>query len=240
MGGEIVSDDHQFPHAASLQVTIEGDSYHLCGASLIDHRWLVTASHCCFDDNGGKLDASTLSVVLGNSNLRKCSSRMNVKRNGCIRKKVNQLIPHPLYDSSEVVNDIALIELKDAVEFSTSIRPIEIPDDNPEEGTDLTLAGWGSDPNDKKSTYLLKEANFPLLNERACGNIGLSISRNRGQICAGKDGSDACSGDSGSALFQNKGSCEESEEFYCYSIAGLVSYGEFFYIELVLIFMYNS
>ena len=73
MGGEIVTDEHLFPHAASLQVTVDSESYHLCGASLIDRKWLVTASHCCFNDDNQRLDPSTLTVVLGNANLKQYS-----------------------------------------------------------------------------------------------------------------------------------------------------------------------
>nr|CAG4717809.1 unnamed protein product [Naegleria fowleri] len=229
MGGRVVSDEHDYPHMASLQLVVNEKSYHLCGASLIDKRWLVSASHCFFDESGSFLDPENLSIVIGNSNLSKCPSAKVANsrrpRYGCVRRAVKRFITHPLYDSKVVVNDIALIELAEDIEFSTSIRPIQIPNNVPQEGTELTLVGWGQVPNDTTKRVLLEQVSFPLMSEDACTGIGLRMSTRKGQVCAGSDTGDACSGDSGSPLLQSLGSCSSTSNFYCYSIVGLVSYG---------------
>ena len=66
VGGENAS-KHSWPWQVSLRVFYRGNLAHICGGSLIDNEWVVTASHCVvnMDDTVNKPDLFT--VVVGES-----------------------------------------------------------------------------------------------------------------------------------------------------------------------------
>ena len=40
------ADISDYPWQVSLQLRSGGSWYHICGGSIIDNKWVVTASHC--------------------------------------------------------------------------------------------------------------------------------------------------------------------------------------------------
>lgn len=58
---------------------------------------------------------------------------------------VNRIVMHPNYLSRQVADDIALIHLKDPVEWSDYIQPACLPNPDQEtfSGVLATVAGWG-------------------------------------------------------------------------------------------------
>ncbi|KAL7307289.1 hypothetical protein TKK_0000483 [Trichogramma kaykai] len=61
---------------------------------------------------------------------------------------VEELIVHPLWKKSVEIplwDDLALIKLKEDIEFSETIQPAKLPEENDDlpDGSTLTLLGWG-------------------------------------------------------------------------------------------------
>ena len=73
-----------------------------------------------------------LGIGVGEYNITTGNQRSSGRRNQKVVKpqtmKIDQIIVHPEYASSESGNDIALIHLKEQIECTDLIRPICLPD----------------------------------------------------------------------------------------------------------------
>jgi len=119
----------EFPWQGSIQAkTGPNSNQHICGCSLINKRWAVTAAHCI-------LDGYTLGVAFG----------INEQQNIRTIYRVKRAIVHPRYDKFSAGFDIALLELP-AVEFTDVIQPIALPEIDLEIGGDVDalISGWGT------------------------------------------------------------------------------------------------
>ncbi|XP_016994197.2 trypsin-like [Drosophila takahashii] len=179
------------PYQVSIQ-TIKSGS-HFCGGSLIDSITVVTAAHCM-----QSYAASEIQVRLGST----------YRNSGGEVVSVRAFKYHEGYNSTLMINDVAIIKLSTPVRQTSLIRAIELAKEEPVSGEKAVVSGWGttcfllcSSPN-----YLL-EVEVELLHKRDCGsstyNYGDSIGDT--MVCAaGTDvKADACQGDSGGPLVSN-------------------------------------
>ncbi|XP_066515211.1 transmembrane protease serine 13b [Hoplias malabaricus] len=182
-----------------------------CGGSLVDHHHVLTAAHC-FDDTGVNTD--NWKVYVDVVNQRKLSKPYVIK----------EIKIHEDYGKEFYENDIALLTLKEPVQFSDSIYSVCLPTlgNSFPPGTKCWVAGFKITnlPSEQFPDYL-KEMSVEIIDQAKC-NAG-DVHEKRilpSMLCAGdlKSGQDACIGDSGGPLM-----CEAQDDVWY--LAGIVSWG---------------
>merc|ERR1712203_675529 len=132
----------EFPHQIALLRGGVGGSL-MCGGSLIGPMKVVTAGHCCDGQS-----ASRLGVRVGNHHLYQED-----------------------YDSWTITNDICILDLEEAADFSSSvIGPISIPYDGEEysAGTICTVSGWGTTSSGGSLASTLMKVDVPVVSDDDC------------------------------------------------------------------------
>ncbi|KAJ8020947.1 Enteropeptidase [Holothuria leucospilota] len=179
---------------------------HICGASLINSQWAVTAAHCV-----GYFD----SIVLGD--LRTDSeSPYHEERKFTI-------FTHPDYIGSTNENDIALLRLDSNVTLTDYISPICLTTDENEAITysNCLVGGWGDTSEGGSPSTILQEAAVNLFTDSQCNGYLGSALYEEVMICAGKSegGIDTCQGDSGGPLI-----CKHPTDM-TWDLVGITSWG---------------
>jgi secreted trypsin-like serine protease len=214
--GRIIGGDDaklgQFPWQISMDA---GWSGHICGGSILSEKWVITAAHCI--DAVGSASAFTVRAGLINLN-----SNSEQERNAVSVTK------HPDWDSWEIVNDLALIELATPFEFDANVQPITL-------GAGLTpspdafkciASGWGAtDGNGWNYPNDLQYLDVTFYTDDKCAGhwnpVGVNYNPNS-HMCAGKDNGDSvCFGDSGGPLVCQT-TKEGDENYYLF---GATSFG---------------
>merc|ERR1711971_1207103 len=164
-----------------------------CGGALVSDRYVVTAAHCT---NGQS--PSGLKVYVGGTSL----AAMNESTSFIIN--VKSIMQHPNYDSSNIANDISILELDSAVDLYSypTIKPICLPAQGatfPNE--QATVSGWGTLSSGGSSPSTLHEVDVTVFADGNCGEMNQYMTPD--MLCAGlmEGGKDACQGDSGGPLF---------------------------------------
>jgi len=221
--GSEIAVDREFPFMASLQYSTTNNPRHRCGATIIGSRWLLTASHCVVID-GATVPPTTITILTGSNKLSGCSmgdlmgSATMVRNSNCIRARAKRIISHENYDSSRIINDIALIELYDDLPFGSALQPIRLALIRPSYNTPHKVAGWGYYDSTRTVSNVLRKGSLPIVQDSYCNAMYLGMSTIRGQVCAGAgEGVDTCAGDSGGPLFFHQGNS--------WVQLGLTSYG---------------
>uniref|UniRef100_A0A3B4AZ75 Transmembrane serine protease 15 n=1 Tax=Periophthalmus magnuspinnatus TaxID=409849 RepID=A0A3B4AZ75_9GOBI len=138
--GRIVGGVDAAKGAWPWMVSLHWSGRHVCGASLIDGDWLLTAAHCVYGKN---MHVERWSALLGLT-VQSQSSAPEVQS-----RLIRRIIMHPLYDRRIKRADIALMQLQETVSFSgQSVRlskPVCLPEpgQDPPPGTLCHITGWG-------------------------------------------------------------------------------------------------
>ncbi|XP_012542639.1 chymotrypsin-1 [Monomorium pharaonis] len=180
VGGNTASEG-QYPYQASLRY----GGQHFCGGSVIDKRWILTASHCLssFNDTG-------IDIVLGTNTLDK---------GGDGYSSIKRWI-HPFYNPALIRHDIGLIKLNKDIVFGDKVKPIALPTKNFNKSDyPATLSGWGTTSYPGDTPNELQHIQLTVINQRQCLSTSFRITNNN--ICTlNKQGEGACHGDSGGPL----------------------------------------
>ncbi|XP_018794995.1 PREDICTED: serine protease easter-like isoform X2 [Bactrocera latifrons] len=226
-----ITDIGEYPWIALILLRNErsqNDFFFKCSGSLINKYFVVTAAHCMTSTNS----LSDVLVRLGEWNL---NDDHGCNENRCElpfqEKEIDAIIIHPDYKEESMDNDVALLLIRNGVEFNDDVKPICLPiddsqRDNSYEKQQASISGWGGTENKEYSPIKLKTTVhiLPVVQKKRkgkkdryyCNNVSISNSK----MCATGEDHDSCNGDSGAPLMITE-NVNESTNWY---LIGITSY----------------
>ncbi|XP_054084868.1 serine protease easter isoform X1 [Zeugodacus cucurbitae] len=210
----------EYPWTALLLCANEkGDIAINCGGSLINKYYVITAAHCTKEN-----EYELFKVRLGDWHItedKDCDGHLCGPPERTIEISINNILRHPRYNPRNLDYDVALLRLKDRVEYTRFIKPICLPMDvslrgKRYDGNSATIVGWGLTEMNQLSDIKLK-ATVQII----YGNNGKKFRVRDSKIYATGNGNDSCRGDSGGPLMI-KEEVNENKNWY---LIGIISYG---------------
>uniref|UniRef100_W5LYQ2 Peptidase S1 domain-containing protein n=1 Tax=Lepisosteus oculatus TaxID=7918 RepID=W5LYQ2_LEPOC len=181
------------------QASLHWKGQYLCGGSLINSNWVLTAAICF---NGSSTIASQWTVYLG----RQTQLGMNPHE---VTRGVQTIILYP-YTSYIFYDNIALLKLSSPVNFTDYIQPICLADVNSSfhNCTSCWVTGWANmtDNTALSGNKTLQQVQLPIIENTDCVDQIYKIYNfpyvTDKMICAGviQNNISSCMGDSGDPL----------------------------------------
>ncbi|KAL1020732.1 hypothetical protein UPYG_G00003930 [Umbra pygmaea] len=200
------------------QVSVQVRSSHFCGGTILDRQRVLTAAHCFYLVPHHRM--SSLRVVAGLNTLSYPEEHSQ-------SRYVQEVRVHEGYHHPCFADDLALLFLRNPLEFTHFVQPVcTVEDEREEHSLDLSMcfvSGWGSAYYKGKGLDTLQEAEVQLIDRQICNQTDWYNGYiQAGMICAGSEMGvvDTCQGDSGGPL-----QCfsEDKGTFY---LVGVTSFGD--------------
>lgn len=116
-----------------FQMSLRRLTVHICGASVLDGSWAITAAHCI---DGHENQPQEFTLRLGSVRRSSGGSVMSVRT----------IYKHPSYDARDMNFDVALLRTQTGALFmDTSVAPIGLPEAGQAitDNTPVVVSGWG-------------------------------------------------------------------------------------------------
>lgn len=224
IAGGVESDPYKWPWMASIfrRFTAARPNKFLCGGSLINTRYILTAAHCCVTGATNiPRPASSFLVRMGSNHLEAGGEDFSVSK----------VMIHSNFSYNGQYNDIALLRLGTKVAYTDRVAAVCLPDlslaEQNLEGMIATVVGWGATSLGGEHQQTLREVEIPIVSTDECAlaysRIKSAAFLARGSthvLCAGlkEGGKDSCKSDSGGPLMMQMAGER-------WAIIGIVSFG---------------
>ncbi|KAM4016318.1 transmembrane protease serine 13 [Anomaloglossus baeobatrachus] len=207
--GGTVAQLGDWPWQVSVQIHTNNQFEHICGGTIINNRYVLSAAHCFT----GIVALQYWRIVTGTVNL--AESR--------VVSSIEAVIRHEKYNDDTDDFDAVLVKLTNPLTFSATVQPACLPMSSQtfDPDSQCWISGFGKTVAASKDTSpILMNAEVSIISTSVCNrpNIYASAITDR-MMCAGdlRGGRDSCQGDSGGPLV-----CMQEGRYY---LAGVTSWG---------------
>ncbi|KAK9884532.1 hypothetical protein WA026_007374 [Henosepilachna vigintioctopunctata] len=214
--GGVPADRREFPHMVLVGYDSSEGVQWLCGGTLINEQYVLTAGHCLISRELGNASRARLGVTKIND--------PEHRQDFAIIERIR----HPKYEPPSHYNDIGLLKLDKSVNFDRYARPACLYYDSKSLNLKGVASGWGKTDFAGYSSDELLKVTLELVDTKTCNNSYRRVSHQRldsgiietTQLCAGSPGKDTCQGDSGGPL-------QIYSAIKCmYEVIGVTSFGK--------------
>lgn len=195
--GGTAAQKHEYPWHIGIQHKFQDHPH--CGGTIISSKYVITAAHCM------QYSANEIEVLIAEHD-----TKNNDESQHFYKAVVENVIIHEEYNAATINNDIALLKLKDVIEFSDYVYPAFLAIKEPQKDDSVIATGWGHTSYKGTVSNVLREVDLTIKSREDCVlAFKNTFTLTTNMICAEEKGKDACQGDSGgkNLLF--------SSTFYC-------------------------
>nr|XP_022916219.1 venom protease-like [Onthophagus taurus] len=196
---------YPFVARVGFRNSINGEIKYPCTGSIISNRVILTAAHCALAKaTNFKLYSVRVGEYLTNTDID-CGEEFC----GLPAKDVgiSHVVVHPGYQKDTYQHNIALLVLRQNLNYTVTTQPICLPETWLEPTNNNVLVGWGKAAGQRDTPPRQQSIRVPIVNLQQCKNVyGNTLPISDDQLCAGGDaGKDACSGFGGAPLLTRSG-----------------------------------